>query len=204
MRRYTLLALALALGACKPTNVTLPANSPATPPAAIAQTGNGDAAGQGDTRLTVYSGDYDALAERAAPGANMPGYALVERPLHYTLKAGSNAISAASVPPAMDVEAATLQPQTPGVTVESQRYIAALAGTQNVLAAAISHKVAVEHTSGGAKQTDGGTLLSADDGLTLALADGRVKLIRNYDNFSIIDGADLLPRQKAHHITVTW
>lgn len=200
MRRYTLLALACALVACTPTEVALPVSRPAAAPAAGTVPGVNETTPRDGTRLTVYSGDYDALAGHPSPGAGMPGYALVERPLRYALKAGSNAISATSVPPAMDIEAATLQPQAGGVTVESQRFIAALAGTQNVLATAIGHKVAVEHTSGGAKQTDNGTLLSADDGLTLALADGRVKLIRNYDNLSILDSNGLLPKQA----TLQW
>ena len=202
MRRFTLLALACAMVACTPTEVALPANTPAAAPAADSESAAKEMERRDGTRLTVYSGDYDALAGQASPGAGMPGYALVERPLHYALKAGGNAIAAHSVPPAMDVEAATLQPQGAGITVESQRFIAALASTQNVLATAIGHKIAVEHTSGGAKQTDSGTLLSADDGLTLALADGRVKLIRNYDNFSIVDSDGLLPKQAALQWTV--
>jgi len=197
-----MLALALALVACKPAEVTPPAKSPAAPTKAGAQTGTDAANSRGDTRLTVYSGDYEALAGQSAAVAGMPGYALVERPLHYVLKAGSNAITVNGVPPAMDVEAATLQPQTAGVAIESQRYIAALAGTLNALSKAIGQKVAVEHTSGGAKQSDNGTLLSADDGLALALADGRVKLIRTYDNLSILDSDGLLPKQASLQWTV--
>lgn len=200
MHRCTLLALACALVACTPTEVTAPAESPVAPAALDPQPGADDANRRGDTRLTIYSGDYDALAQKSNPSTDMPGYALVERPLHYALKAGGNAISATGMPPTMDVEAAMLQPQGAGIAVESQRFIAALAGTKNVLATAIGHKVAVEHTSGGAKQTDSGTLLSADDGLTLALADGRVKLIRNYDNLSILDSNGLLPKQA----TLQW
>ncbi len=193
MRRCTLLVLAYAVVACTPTPVPPPASALDAPPASQPD----EPTPRGGTRLTVYSGDYDALAGHARPEAGMPGYALVERPLHYALKAGRNAISATSVPPAMDIEAAILQPQGAGITVESQRFIAALAGTQNVLASAIGHKIAVEHTAGGAKQTDNGTLLSADDGLTLALPDGRIKLIRSYDNFSIVDSEGLLPKQAA-------
>ncbi|MBB1061937.1 DUF4139 domain-containing protein [Marilutibacter spongiae] len=154
------------------------------------------------TRLTVYSGDYDALGQLTQPMPGMPGYALVERPLRYTLAAGSNAVTATNVSPAMDVEAALLQPRSPGVGVVAQRYIGALSGTQDVLARAIGMKIAVEHTSGGAKQTDSGTLLAANDGLSLALNDGRIKVIHDYDNFSIIDAGDALPREAALQWTV--
>ena len=197
MRRCTMLALACALVACKPTEVTPPQASPAAAPAAAAKTGTDAASRGGQTRLTIYSGDYDALAGQSDPAAGMPGYALVERSLHYALKAGGNAISANGMPPAMDVEAVMLQPQDGSITVESQRFIAPLSGTRSVLTTAIGQRISVEHTSGGAKQSDNGTLLSADDGLALALADGRVKLIRNYDNLSLLDSDGLLPKQAA-------
>src|SRR3970040_1802271 len=132
----------------------------------------------------------------------MPGYALVARPLQYTLKAGRNAISAGGVPPAMDIEAALLRTKTRGVTIESQRYVAALSGSQDVISQMLGNRVTIEHTAGGAKQTDSGTLLAANDGLTLRLSDGGVKVTRDYDNFSVIDGTRLLPQQAALQWTV--
>ena len=197
MHRCTMLALACALAACKPTEAPTAAESPSDAAPVAVPAGDDASTRRGDTRLTIYSGDYEALAGQPDPGVGMPGYALVERPLTYPLKSGSNAISAHGMPPAMDVEAALLLPQSAGITVESQRFVAPVAGSRNVLATAIGHKVAVEHTSGGARQSDSGRLLSADDGLTLALADGRVKLIRNYDNLSILDADGLLPQQAA-------
>ncbi|MDQ3206751.1 MAG: DUF4139 domain-containing protein [Pseudomonadota bacterium] len=144
--------------------------------------------------LTIYSGDYQALSQADAGSQGMPGYALVQRPLQYTLAAGTNAVTAA-VPPTMDVEAAMLRAEREDVSVTGQRYTAALSGTSDVLAEAVGQRVAVEHTSGGARQTDSGTLISADDGLALALGDGRVKLIRDYDSFSIIDSGAMPPQQ---------
>ncbi len=199
MHRCSLLvlAIAVALVACKPTEVAAPEKRPAAPSTASVRTAAGTTARREDTHVTIYSGDYEALAAQSAPAAGMPGYALVERRLRYPLKAGSNSIADNKVPASMDVEAAMLQPQGAGVAVESQRFVAALAGTDNVLATAIGHRVSVEHTSGGARQSDSGTLLSADDGLALALADGRVKLIPHYDNMSILDTDGLLPKQAA-------
>ncbi len=180
----------------------------AAPPVAAASPSTSDTRGAPAdptpaTRLTIYSGDYEALADARQSGPGMPGYVLVERPLNYTLKRGSNVLSAVSVPAAMDVEAAVLRPVGEGISVQSQRYIAALAGSPDVLAQAVGQRVAVEHTSGGAKQTDNGTLVaSTGNGVALALNDGRIKVIRDYDNFSVLDAADALPRQASLQWTV--
>lgn len=201
-RSLSLLALACALAACSPkpapgTSEPLTASKPTETPAKGEKTPE-----RGITRLTVYSGDYEALAGIELANIGMPGYALVVRPLHYELKAGSNAVSAAGVPPAMDVEAALLRTNAPGVNIESQRYIAALSGSRDVMSQVLGHRVSVEHTAGGAKQTDSGILLAANGGLTLALGDDRVKVIRDYDSFSIVDGTRLLPQQAALQWTV--
>lgn len=200
-RPLSLLALACTLVACSQERTPDTAQPlSATKPAASAA--KSETADRGVTRLTVYSGDYESLAGVEGASAGMPGYALVARPLHYTLKAGPNSISATSVPPAMDIEAALLRAQTPGVNIESQRYVAALSGGRDVMSQVLGHKVTVEHTAGGAKQTDNGILLAANEGLTLALGDGRVKVIRDYDNFSVVGGAELLPQQAALQWTV--
>ncbi|MCA1713924.1 MAG: DUF4139 domain-containing protein [Gammaproteobacteria bacterium] len=204
-RPLSLLAVACLLAACSPPrppgNDQVATSKPA-PPADARAAGNRESNGR-VTRLSIYSGDYDAVTSRELrASSDMPGFALVDRPLHYALKRGSNRVSAAGIPPAMDIEAVTLRPQTDGVTVSSQRFVAPPAGTRDVLATAIGHKVAVEHTAGGAKQTDSGTLIAVSDGLTLALPDGRIKVIREYDNFSIIEAGDLLPQRATLQWTV--
>lgn len=200
-RPLSTLALACALAACSQPRA--PEIAEPLPPPKASEAASSDAtAERGTTRLTVYSGDYEALsaAESAQPG--MPGYALVSRPLHYSLKSGGNTISLAGLPPAMDVEAALLRTPAAGVTIESQRFTAALSGGRDVMSKVLGLKVTVEHTAGGAKQTDSGILLAASDGLTLALTDGRIKVIRDYDSFSIVDGTQLLPQQAALHWNV--
>ncbi|MFP7721180.1 DUF4139 domain-containing protein [Lysobacter sp. A3-1-A15] len=206
-RPLTLLAAALALAACTPdgqrgddTAVVQPAVTPTTDPA---DAGSAPAGAIPETRLTIYSGDYEALGQSATPGIGMPGYALVERPLSYALKRGTNSVSAASVPPAMDVEAAVLRPAGDGTSVLSQRYLAGLSVGGDVLGQAVGQRVAVEHTSGGAKQTDNGTLVSSSGtSLALALNDGRIKVIRDYDSFSVIDGTTTFPGQPSLQWTV--
>ena len=201
-RSLSMLALACTLAACSSEERAPDATEP--PPAATPTKAadKGDATETGITRLTIYSGDYAALTAGQSAQPGMPGYALVQRPLHYTLKAGLNAVSATSVPPAMDIEAVTLQARSPGVTIESQRYVAPLTGTGDLTSQIIGHRITVEHTAGDAKQTDTGVLLAADEGLTLALGDGRVKVIRGYDNFSVVDGTTLVPQQAELQWTV--
>ncbi|MBA2237403.1 MAG: DUF4139 domain-containing protein [Lysobacter sp.] len=200
-RPLSLFALACALAACSPERGPDASRPLATAKPAEAPV-SGEKAEHGVTGLTVYSGDYEALGSVDSASAGMPGYALVARPLQYTLKSGRNAVSFGGVPPSMDVEAALLRPRSPGVTVESQRHVSALSGSGDVISQVLGQRVTVEHTVGGAKQTDSGTLLSATDGLTLALGDGRIKVIRDYDNFSIVDGARLLPQEAALQWTV--
>ncbi len=204
-RPLSLLAVACLLSACAPSRT--PAKDQVTiakpaRPASARHDANPDPSA-GVTRLSVYSGDYDAVTSRGMRATeDMPGFALVDRPLRYALKRGDNRVSAAGIPPAMDIEAVTLRPQGNGVTVTAQRYLAPPSDTQDVLAAAVGQKIAVEHTAGGAKQTDAGTLIAVSDGLTLALSDGRIKVIREYDNFSIVAAGDLLPQQASLQWTV--
>lgn len=204
-RPLSLLAVACLMTACTQSRTPDPARATIAKPAPPAENdGDRDATDPAaGTRLAIYSGDYAALTSPGIGSApQMPGYALVDRPLNYRVKKGSNRISAGGIPPAMDVEAVTLRPQAAGVTVASQRFVAPPSGTADVLAVAIGRKVAVEHTAGGAKQTDSGTLLAANDGLTLALADGRIKVIADYDNFSIIQADGLLPQRATLQWTV--
>ncbi len=187
-RPLTLLALACALAAC---NDDAPQDKPASPapPATAADAGEDAQDAPGSTRLTIYSGDYQALAE--GYGGGETGYALVSRDLRFELQAGANNVAIAELPQAIDVAATSLRPTTPGVTVGAQRYLAPLAGAGQVFSRAIGRRVAVDHTSGGARQTDNGILVAAGDGLTLALSDGRYKVIREFDSLSVLDTTNL-------------
>jgi len=198
-----LLALACALAACSRSESPEPPKpataQPAPVPASQADEGQRDPTNAG-TRLTVYSGDYDQLANAgAAADRYTPGFALVDSTLRYKLEAGANTITLAHLPRAIDSASAALH-GTGGVRVDAQRFLAPPAGADAVLAAAIGQRVSVEHTSGGARQTDNGILVAAGDGLTLALGDGRTKVIRQYDNFSLLDGE----RQPPAEPTLRW
>lgn len=199
-RTLSLIALACCAAACtRPQPVASADGTKPAPPSESPR--DGDAA-TAATRLTIYSADYEQLAAGSDFEGPAPGFVLVDRALHYALKAGANRISATGVPRAMDAEAVTLRPLGAAIGILSQRYIAPPKNSRDVLAAAVGKKVAVEHTSGGAKQTDSGTLVSATEGLTLALGDGRIKVIREYDNFSVVEAQALLPQQAALQWTV--
>jgi hypothetical protein len=195
-RPLPLALLACAIAACSPSRApdnATPAVAAAKPVAATRNDKAGAADTNAATRLIVYSGDYDALAARGeTAAADMPGYALVDSTLEYGLKAGANTITLGHLPRALDIAAVSLRPADAGVAIQGQRYLSAPANAAAVLAAALGQKVAVEHTSGGAKQSDSGILVAAGNGLTLALADGRTKVIREYDNFSLLE-ADRQP-----------
>ncbi|HEX2082949.1 MAG TPA: hypothetical protein VHF86_05635, partial [Xanthomonadaceae bacterium] len=193
-RALSLLALACCVAACSRPQPAEP--QPAAKPAPAARSAD-DREPAAGTRLTIYSGDYEQLSAGGNPQDAVLGFALVDRDLQYALEAGSNRIRTIGLPRTMDANAVTLRPLAQGVEIISQRYIAPPDGSRDVIAAAIGRKVAVEHTSGGAKQTDSGTLVSASGGLTIALGDGRIKVIREYDNFSIVDAGALLPQQAA-------
>ncbi|WP_242162729.1 DUF4139 domain-containing protein [Lysobacter sp. M15] len=202
-RALPLLALACSMAGCTREQASPSAapQSDRADPLPVAASRSPQAAQPG-THLTIYSGDYEQLAAGADFQGPAPGFVLVERALKYTLKSGVNRISATGVPRAMDAEAVTLRPLGAGIGILSQRYIAPPKGSRDVLAAAAGRRVTVEHTSGGAKQTDTGTLVSASDGLTLALNDGRIKVIREYDNFSLVEAEALIPQQAALQWTV--
>lgn len=194
-RPLPLALLACAIAACSPSPAPdNAAPAAATKPVAAARSSQaGTVATNAALRLTVYSGDYDALAASGGtPAAGMPGYALVDSTLTYNLKAGANTIALGQLPRALDIAAVSLRPADAGVAIRGQRYLAAPANAAAVLATALGQRIAVEHTSGGAKQSDSGILVAAGNGLALALADGRTKVIREYDNFSLLE-ADRQP-----------
>lgn len=196
----SLLAMACIVACSRPEPAEpRPAAKPAARAGARTDEGAQPASG---THLTIYSGDYERLAGGGEFEEGAPGFVLVERGLQYALEAGSNRIRAEGVPRTIDADAAILRPLAEGVQILAQRYVAPPKGSRDVFAAAVGKRVAVEHTSGGAKQTDSGTLVSASGGLTLALGDGRIKVIREYDNFSIVDTSGLLPQQAALQWTV--
>lgn len=181
--------LALGLSACSQAPSPAPPSVATARPVALNASDSKGQATSASTRLAIYSGGYELLAAARdpQPGDDTPGYALVDSELRYALKAGNNVIALSDLPRAIDVAAVALRPVGSGIAIDGQRFLASPVNAAAVLAAAVGRRIAVEHTSGGAKQTDNGVLVAAGDSLTLALPDGRTKVIGDYDNFSLLD-----------------
>ena len=151
-----------------------------------------------DGNLTVYSGDFDSVAQsEGQPGG--PGFALVERRVDFDLKAGENQVSLAGLPRALDSSSVVLKPPG-GVTVRAQRFDFAVAGQEELLRRALGQPVVVEQSVGNERQTYTGTLMSAGNGLTLRLADGRIKVLSNYASFEL----PRLPVGVVNEPTLNW
>ena len=151
-----------------------------------------------DGSLTIYSGDFDAVAQsEGQPGGS--GFALVERQVGFDLKAGDNAVSLAGMPRALDSSSVVLKPPS-GVNVRGQRFDFAVAGQDELLRRALGQTVVVEQSVGNERQSYTGTLMSAGEGLTLRLGDGRIKVLSNYSSFEL----PRLPVGVVNEPTLNW
>lgn len=148
--------------------------------------------------LTVYSGDFDSVAQsEGQPGG--PGFALVERRIGFDLKAGETEVSLSGLPRALDSSSVVLKPPA-GVSVRGQRFDFAVAGQEELLRRALGQSVVVEQAVGNERQTYTGTLISAGNGLTLRLPDGRIKVLSNYSSFEL----PRLPSGVVNEPTLRW
>lgn len=148
--------------------------------------------------LTVYSGNFEAVAQsEGQPGG--PGFALVERRVGFELKPGDNLVSLDGLPRALDASSVVLKPLS-AARVRGQRFDFALAGQEELLRRALGQTVQVEQSVGNQRETHTGTLISAGDGLTLRLADGRIKVLSNYSSFELAR----LPGGVVNQPTLSW
>lgn len=148
--------------------------------------------------LTVYSGDYDAVVQSdATPGG--PGFALLHSTLGFDLASGANTERWGGLPAALDASSVRLRPQGEA-SVRGQRFDFALAGQDALLARAIGQTITVEQAVGDSRQTYTGELLAAGNGLTLRLADGRVKMLASYASFELA----ALPEGMVVEPTLAW
>src|SRR4249919_3195158 len=153
---------------------------------------------QAEGQLTVYSGDFDAVSQsEGQPGG--PGFALVARRLAFDLSAGANEVSLGGLPRALDAASVVLTPPA-GVAVRGQRFDFALADQTELLRRALGQQVSVEQAVGNERQSYTGTLVAAGDGLTLRLADGRIKVLSQYSSFEL----PRLPSGVVNEPTLSW
>lgn len=152
------------------------------------------AASAADTRLTVYSGDYDAVAQ-SQPMPGMPGFALVRQVVELTPDA-QGIVTLSGLPPAIDAAGVRFAPRGGAARVTGQRFDFALADQSELLRRSIGQHVGVDYAVGTEKRSVNGTLLSAGDGLTLRLDGGGVLVLREYSSFvlqTLPDGVYALP-----------
>jgi len=136
-----------------------------------------------DGSLTIYSGDYESVAQSEANSGG-PGFALFERKIGFDLKAGDNEVSLGGLPRGMDSSSLVLRPDG-SAKVRGQRFDFAIAGQDELLRRALGQTVTVEQAVGNDRQTYTGQLMSAGNGLTLKLADGRIKVLSSYASFEL-------------------
>ncbi|MGH8106807.1 MAG: DUF4139 domain-containing protein, partial [Arenimonas sp.] len=136
-----------------------------------------------DGSLTIYSGDYDSVAQSEASSGGS-GFALFERKIGFDLKSGDNEVSLGGLPRGMDSSSLVLRPDG-NAKVRGQRFDFAIAGQDELLRRALGQTVTVEQAVGNDRQTYTGQLMSAGNGLTLKLADGRIKVLSSYASFEL-------------------
>lgn len=149
-------------------------------------------------RLTVYSGDYEAVA-RSGGMPGQAGLARYEAELGFDLPAGRSEQHLGGLPSSLDAGSVLLRPRG-NVRIAGQRFDFAVAGQDELLRRAIGQQVTVEQNLGGSRQTHTGTLLAAGNGLTLRLPDGRVKVLSEYASFEL----PALPGGVVNEPTLTW
>lgn len=159
--------------------------------AAIAAFSVGAAA---DTRLTVYSGDFDAVAS-SLPAPGMPGFALVRQTVSLPADAGG-VVTLTGLPSAIDAAGVRFVARDANVRVTGQRFDFALADQSELLRRAIGQRVFVVQATGTERVTVEGTLLAAGEGLTVQRDDGQVMVLSDYASFALAtlpDGVYPLP-----------
>jgi len=133
--------------------------------------------------LTVYSGDFESVAQSEGQ-VGSSGFALYDRLISFDLKSGSNEVAYSHLPRALDSSSVLLKPEG-SASVRGQRFDFAIAGQEELLRRALGQTVTVEQSVGNDRQSYTGILMSAGNGLTLKLADGRIKVLSNYASFEL-------------------
>ncbi|KAA2285709.1 DUF4139 domain-containing protein [Arenimonas fontis] len=149
-------------------------------------------------RLTVYSGDYEAVAQSGGPPGRI-GLARYEAELRFELPAGRSEQRLGGLPAALDAGSVLLRPRGQA-RVAGQRFDFAIAGQEELLRRAIGRQVTVEQDIGGSRQTHTGVLLAAGNGLSLRLPDGRVRVLSEYASFEL----PALPEGVVNEPTLVW
>jgi hypothetical protein len=140
---------------------------------------------EADYSLTVYSSaqpgqiDTERLAQY---GDRLPGYALVRDARRMRLEHGISTLRFTDVAARMDPTTVSFASKTDplGTRVVEQAYQYDLVSSAKLLQRFIGETISVEQTLGERSERTSGTLLSADGGLTLALANGEIATLGSW------------------------
>ena len=144
----------------------------------------------GNTRLTIYSADNDALFSGSSQGTLDAGHALVHEQRALSVAAGAHEIRIGGLPATIDPEAVAVGFGSGSpVTVLGQRVALANASTNGALDGAIGSEVSVQ-TGGLPVATGGGgftgeLLGASDSGVLVRTSDGQVHLVHQYQSVTL-------------------
>jgi hypothetical protein len=148
----------------------------------------------GNTRLTIYSADNDALFSGSSQGTLDAGHALVHEQRALDVAAGNHEIRIGGLPATIDPEAVAVGfGSGAAVNVLGQRVVLANASAGGALDGAIGSQVSVQ--TGGLPVANGGggftgeLLGASDSGVLVRTSDGKVHLVHDYASVTLPEDA---------------
>lgn len=163
------------------------------------------------TAITIYSkaqpGAVDPDSYRPVPGRGradytVPGYAVIRQSRPLDFASGDSQVRFSDVAALLDPTTVLFKSLSDpdGTKVAEQDYRFDLVSQQKLLEKYIDRTVTVEMRDGGKVDSVSGTLLAAENGLTLKLADGTIRTINNYSSVTYPD----LPGGLITKPTLVW
>jgi hypothetical protein len=164
-------------------------------------------AAQAQTSVTIYSSAQPGTLspqtiQSGGDGLAIPGYAVIRREQDVTLNKGRTAIRISDVPALIDPTTVSFESLTdPANTrVVEQSFEFDLTNTQKLLQKYLDREVTVDQVRGQNVESVTGTLIGAQDGLILRMADGGVRTINNYSGVKLAN----LPGGLISKPTLAW
>lgn len=140
----------------------------------------------GNTSLTIYHADNQALFTGSSQGTIDAGQALVHERRTLDVPAGSHQLRIGGLPATLDPEAIAVGfGSGPTVSVLGQRVVLTNASTSGALDSAIGRNVSVTTGGAGGSGFDGILLGASDNGLLIRASDGNVHLVHQYASVTL-------------------
>jgi hypothetical protein len=144
------------------------------------------------TSVTIYSSAQPgslspANFQSGGEAGSVPGYAVVRREQEVTLNKGRTSIRISDVPALIDPTTVSFESITdPANTrVIEQSFEYDLTSTNKLMQKYLDREVAVDQVRGQSVESVTGTLIGAQDGLILRMADGSVRTITTYSGVKL-------------------